>query len=275
LIGVKVNVETGEHSPMTKTFRLVGFILICAFIFPLAVMAGSDTVAGVTMVTPNDYGSCTATSDTISVTGLTGSGLRLAGKAIVNIILADGNKQVYETVPFDSTVDFNVVVHYPPFSDVPPNEFGVREIHVDIQSALTDAAGTLVGSLGPGLDWDVFCSELPPPPPPPPPPPGNQGCTPGYWKNHLESWAAAGYAPGADFDSTFGVNLFDPNITLETAVNLGGGGANRLARHGVAALLSAAHPGVGYPLSVAEVIAAVQAGNADLLEQSNELGCPL
>jgi hypothetical protein len=71
------------------------------------------------------------------------------------------------------------------------------------------------------------------------------------------------------------VNLFDPNITLETAVNLGGGGANRLARHGVAALLSAAHPGVGYPLSVAEVIAAVQAGNADLLEQSNELGCPL
>jgi hypothetical protein len=106
-------------------------------------------------------------------------------------------------------------------------------------------------------------------------PTGLQGCTPGYWKNHLDSWAAAGYSPSADFDATFGVNFFSPNITLIQAVNRGGGGNNRLARHGTAALLSAAHSGVDYPISVAAVIAAVQAGNADLLEGYNELGCPI
>ncbi len=82
------------------------------------------------------------------------------------------------------------------------------------------------------------------------------------------SWLAA-------FDATFGVDLFDPNITLEKAARARGGGVNRLARHGTAALLSAAHPGVVYPLSVAEVIALVQAGDASTLTTFNELGCPL
>ncbi len=110
------------------------------------------------------------------------------------------------------------------------------------------------------------CAELPP---------GGQGCTPGYWKNHEEAWAATGYAPTDDLDATFSVDLFDPNITLLEAVNARGGGNNRLARHGTAALLSAAHPGVGYPYSPEEVIAFVQMGNADVLEQANELFCPL
>lgn len=108
-----------------------------------------------------------------------------------------------------------------------------------------------------------------------PPPPSGEGCTPGYWKNHLEDWPATGYSPADDFDTTFGVDLFDPDITLEQAVNAKGGKVNRLARHGTAALLSAAHPSVIYPLTVAEVIAAVQAGDADTLEEFNELGCPL
>jgi thrombospondin type 3 repeat protein len=105
--------------------------------------------------------------------------------------------------------------------------------------------------------------------------PSGEGCTPGYWKNHLSSWAATGYSPSADFDATFGVNLFSPNITLRTAINLGGGGVNKLARHGTAALLSAAHPGVNYPYTVAQVIAAVQAGDSDTLAAFNELGCSL
>jgi hypothetical protein len=105
-------------------------------------------------------------------------------------------------------------------------------------------------------------------------PSGNEGCTPGFWKNHLSLWPAP-YLPSADFDATFGVDLFNPNITLGTAINLGGGGVRKLARHGVAALLSAAHPGVDYPLTVAQVIAAVQAGDEDTLAAFNELGCPL
>ena len=88
-------------------------------------------------------------------------------------------------------------------------------------------------------------------------PPG-QGCTPGFWKNSTGSWPAA-YKPGDDFDATFGVNFFNPNISLLTALNTGGGGKNALARHAVAALLNSVHSGVDYALSSAEVIAVVRA----------------
>jgi hypothetical protein len=54
-----------------------------------------------------------------------------------------------------------------------------------------------------------------------------------------------------------------------------GGGVERLARHGTAALLNAAHPDVDDSLSVAQVIALVQAGDADRLADFNELVCPL
>jgi hypothetical protein len=47
-----------------------------------------------------------------------------------------------------------------------------------------------------------------------------------------------------------------------------------MARHGTAALLNALHPDVNYPLSPAEVIAAVQSGNVDQLIEFNELGQP-
>jgi len=104
---------------------------------------------------------------------------------------------------------------------------------------------------------------------------GNEGCTPGFWKNHLELWVATGYSTSDNFDTVFGTNYFNPDITLLQAINLGGGGLNKLARHGTAALLSAAHPGVDYPLSVAQVIQAVQAGDADTLAGYNQLGCPL
>jgi uncharacterized repeat protein (TIGR01451 family) len=99
-----------------------------------------------------------------------------------------------------------------------------------------------------------------------------EGCTPGFWRNHLDDWPTR-FAPGDDFDTIFGVNLFNPDITLEQAVNLGGGGVKKLARHGTAALLSAAHPNVDYPLSLDQVIAVVQAGDADTLAAANELGC--
>jgi hypothetical protein len=122
----------------------------------------------------------------------------------------------------------------------------------------------------------------------PPPPTGNQGCTPGYWRQdqHLDSWKV--YSPGADFDATFGVNFFNPNITLLDAVALGGGDTNALARHGVAALLNAAAgSGVNYAYTTAQVIAIVKGTGAyaglsvearkDLLAAANEGtgGCPL
>jgi len=117
--------------------------------------------------------------------------------------------------------------------------------------------------------------------PDPPPPTGTEGCTPGYWKNH--AWV--GYAPGDDFDTTFGVDFFNPNITLGAAVNLGGGGVAALARHAVAAILNVANPDVDYTYTLDQVMAIVQ-GTGDysglsvearknLLVTANELGCPL
>lgn len=115
-----------------------------------------------------------------------------------------------------------------------------------------------------------------------------QGCTPGYWKQsqHLDSWVGTGYAPGDDFDATFGVNFFNPNITLLQAVSLGGNSTgNALVRHAVAGLLSAGSGGVDYPYTTAQVIDILQGDGAyagltinqrkDLLANANELGCPL
>lgn len=111
-----------------------------------------------------------------------------------------------------------------------------------------------------------------------------EGCTPGYWKNvrmHGCNWT--GYPTGADFDATFGVNIFTPNRTLLEALNAGGGGWDALGRHAVAALLNAASAGVDYAYTVAEVRAIVQAAFAagdpemykNQLAMANERYCPL
>jgi hypothetical protein len=116
---------------------------------------------------------------------------------------------------------------------------------------------------------------------PPPPPPGGEGCTPGFWRNHFGDWV--GYSPSDDFDAVFGTDAFSPDVNLGSAINLGGGGKNNLARHGTAALLGAAHPNVDYGMTPAQVISAVQAamnsGNYEPLASElgalNEQGCTI
>jgi hypothetical protein len=133
---------------------------------------------------------------------------------------------------------------------------------------------------------------------------GNEGCTPGYWKNHTENWEE--YTPNTTLDTLF--NFPDTlasfrNITLLDALQGGGGpgvaGATTiLMRAATAAYLNAAHDGVGYPhrrfteaspqdnpdLSPLETtINAALAGLdrntmltlAGQLDASNSLGCPL
>ncbi len=118
-----------------------------------------------------------------------------------------------------------------------------------------------------------------------PPPPGGEGCTPGYWKNHLDSWDATGYLPTDIFDQVFGVNAFGSK-TLFDVIKTGGGGLNALGRHAVAALLSAAHPDVDYDLTEAEVLVlvhdAIVSGDPrqiervkDQLDELNNARCPL
>jgi hypothetical protein len=116
------------------------------------------------------------------------------------------------------------------------------------------------------LTWDAGMWEIP----------TGSSCTPGYWKNHEEDWAATGYSMSDDFDSVFGTDYFNPNVTLFEALWTGGGHLLRLGRHGTAALLNAAHPDLGYPLSVSQVIQAVQNQETDMLADYNEdLPCPL
>lgn len=109
-----------------------------------------------------------------------------------------------------------------------------------------------------------------------------EGCTPGYWKqrHHFDSWVGA--SPSDEYGETFGVAL-PYELALKQALKANGGGIKALFRHSTAAYLNALNPDVAFPLTPADVIAAVQAALAsgkyeatkDTFEKYNEAGCPL
>jgi len=114
-------------------------------------------------------------------------------------------------------------------------------------------------------------------------PPGNEGCTPGYWKqeHHFGSWPVDPYT--TNFGAVFGCsNVMAQNpesgdicgMLLLDVLSIRGGGNNALARHAAAAYLNASSS-VLYPYSVAEVIALLNAFDKDALEAANESYCPL
>lgn len=131
---------------------------------------------------------------------------------------------------------------------------------------------------------------------------GNEGCTPGYWKNHTDNWqetrpgnlltfdhpsiAFPPFAPtSTDLDGDGAADTFLDALSFKGGNGLVG--AERiLFRAAVAAWLNAAHEGLGYPLRrnefVAEVNAAIASGDrqtmldlAAELDSLNNLGCPL
>jgi hypothetical protein len=122
---------------------------------------------------------------------------------------------------------------------------------------------------------------------------GDEGCTPGFWKNHRSRWAATGFSPTQTLESVFNVpDAFGvDNATLLAALSFPGGpavadAARLLLHHAVAALLNASHPGVDYPRTAASIIADVNAALAtnsrstmlalkNRLDRDNNLGCPL
>ena len=126
------------------------------------------------------------------------------------------------------------------------------------------------------------------------PTPGDHGCTPGYWKNHLDSWPPTGFTPGQSVESVFSEMSLYPelaNVSLEDALAFRGGpaveGAVRiLMRAAVAAVLNASHPAVEYPRSAGDVVTDVNDALATQnrqqilslatdLDEDNNLGCPL
>lgn len=147
---------------------------------------------------------------------------------------------------------------------------------------LSEDAGTgpFAGNLPASLTWLAASFAILPPEPEE----GDEGCTPGYWKQsqHFGDWTQP-YDPTDLFSSVFD-DAF-PGKTLLEVAGQGGGGLKALGRHTVAALLNAASPDVDYPLTVQEVINAFNAAYPgtqdayedlkDEFEDLNESFCPL
>lgn len=163
-------------------------------------------------------------------------------------------------------------------------------------TTLYQQSGRLIGYKNGGT---VACT-IPTPTPTPTIEPeiiGNEGCTPGYWKQsqHFGNWAPL--VPTGDMATKF-FDIFpvcemdgsdcsyqglSADLTLLEALQLGGGNFNALARHAAAAYLNAKSKSVKYSFTTLElkdwVISAFKNGNAETiknkLEQANEAGCPL
>lgn len=111
-----------------------------------------------------------------------------------------------------------------------------------------------------------------------------QGCTLGYWKNHTDQWCDA-YTTCTKYGDVFtSAPGKYKNMTFLEGLNLKGNtDAENLVRQSIAALLNACSIGVGFDLSVAQVIAQVNAawdnGNvnfvATTLDGLNNQFCPL
>jgi hypothetical protein len=128
---------------------------------------------------------------------------------------------------------------------------------------------------------------------------GEEGCTPGYWKNHTDNWQEAKTTTLFSNRFSDGTSGVLEGLTFLEALKGGGGpgvaGAELiLARAATAAYLNAAHEGLGYPWRrnatgldgrpplVDTVIAALESGDratmlalAARLDADNNLGCPL
>jgi hypothetical protein len=276
-----------------RLIALLACLVLISAVFPYAALAGSNTVAGVTLSTPATYDSCTATGDTITATNNAASPRRLTGQVIVQYVVGSNRITVPGGFyPIDTTLQpgqsLNLAVVYPPSSDWPLAQSSadplMRELHIDVQIEVWDGT-VFIDSLGYGLDWDVFCRDTPPPP-------AYQGCTPGYYKNHtsLTQWG------GVNANLTVGSVFANAPASLASATLVQGlrfkggstfeGAAEILLRAGIAAYINAGHPGVAYPIAAADVVdrvnGALASGDratviamASELDSFNNLGCPL
>jgi hypothetical protein len=91
---------------------------------------------------------------------------------------------------------------------------------------------------------------------------GNQGCTPGYWKNHTDAWADTAYSPTDTVGSVFtlppDLSSFNNESLLDALNGQGGpdlsGATEILLRAAVAGILNATDTNVQYPTTAAKII---------------------
>jgi hypothetical protein len=170
-------------------------------------------------------------------------------------------------------------------------EFDAQNFPVTVPAGATSLTVELVsegGDLPASMTWIAGTLSVDEPPPPPP---GGQGCTPGYWKNHLDAWGPTSYSPGQALSSVFSGAGSLGSASLLDALKFKGGSTldakkQILLRAAVASLLNAAHPDVAFGSTPAQVISAVNAAlasnDADAilalatsLDDANNAGCTL
>jgi hypothetical protein len=119
---------------------------------------------------------------------------------------------------------------------------------------------------------------------------GDEGCTPGFWKNHPDAWPIS---TGTTLEDVFDVpdEFGLDSATFLDAMEFKGGPtladmASLLLRQAAAGYLAALHPDVDYPRIASEVVsitnAALASGRRARMERVknrfdgfNNLGCPL
>ena len=124
---------------------------------------------------------------------------------------------------------------------------------------------------------------------------GDEGCTPGYWKQsqHFDSYPE-GITPDTLLTDLLGFEIpgYEDTTVLE-ALQLKGGGANALIRQGTAGMLNVLSEDVDYDFSEATTLRQFQDGldpqlfdmwpdadddmeqRKDALDAANNAGCPL
>jgi hypothetical protein len=124
------------------------------------------------------------------------------------------------------------------------------------------------------------------------PPPGDEGCTPGYWKQeqHFDSWPGIYTPTGGGATTLNDVFGRGGSTTLLAALNGGGGagvaGALSILYRAAAAAVLNSESSVAYPRTTADIVSdvqtAVDSNNratilalASALDADNNLGCPL
>jgi hypothetical protein len=190
-----------------------------------------------------------------------------------------------------------IVIDYNVIGGVPPNPNGNHgeKNYVEFRNT---ANNTVIGhACGPSFNENASPTPTRTPAPIPPtltPTPGNNGCSPGFWKNHPKLYPSP-YTPNTTLGSVFDLPTCSgisglAGDTFDEALSYNGGptvldAAKLLLRQAVAAVLNAA-AGIGYPLTVQQVIDEVNTALAscdratilaekDRLDRFNNLGCPL
>lgn len=246
-----------HRSRLVLTLGLVLVALTLALAMaPAPALAGTSGDGTYTLHFPDGYYACDP-ADNITV-----SGVPQGWWVLFKFFKFNESSLAWEPISdvwVENTAGGDVSVAFP---------YGGQTGNFLVTARVTDREfGAPIGQLS--GKWWVKCDT--------PPPPDGEGCTPGYWRNHLEVAAIDPY--NTYFDGVFGVG---PHISLAEAVVLRGGQENALLRHAAAGYLNITS-GLDYGFSASELIALVQSayssgdfnGVKDQIEDANELYCPL